>query len=595
MDGEGRVYHLGIRRGDVAARVVSVGDRGRATLVASFLSPLPGESAVRRVESKRGFVVHTGSFEGVPVSVVATGMGAPMMDFVVRECRACVDPDRQMAFARLGTCGLLRPDLPVGAMVVASPGAVFVRRNPDAWAEEEEEEEEEETPGTTTAAPRGADGDDFEPSSPPYALTKPAPADPELTRVLLERLRANLADAAKAAEARDDDDDEGREGYSGREVVYSVHEGLDVTADSFYSSQGRVGTSFDDRNADLLDRVVGEAPDAASLQMETFHLLDLARASGGSVVAAACAIGLANRRSNEFIAADRVEALERIGGASVLEALARIRLRGEENGRALAFDVVRASEPAPESEPESESEEAAAGERETTDAKKQSATRARASTFRIGLGGKNQPRRPYAYAFTDESATSESASGGSASGGSASGGSASEPSSASVSAPSTGPAPSAASSSRMNPFAYVASLVSAYSSRSRELAARMKSLGLAGFTAYGINNTVYYTLAFTAAWTLRGIPPESAATLGATFRAAGEVMALVWAGSQVTKLARFALAIAMAPKIDERMEAWGRETGWGKERTFATVTFGCFLGSAAFFAALIVAKGLAAR
>lgn len=147
----------------------------------------------------------------------------------------------------------------------------------------------------------------------------------------------------------------------------------------------------------------------------------------------------------------------------------------------------------------------------------------------------------------------------------------------------------------MKPFAYVASLVSAYSSRSRELAARMKSLGLAGFTAYGINNTVYYTLAFTAAWTLRGIPPESAATLGATFRAAGEVMALVWAGSQVTKLARFALAIAMAPKIDERMEAWGRETGWGKERTFATVTFGCFLGSAAFFAALIVAKGLAAR
>ena len=590
------MYHLGIRRGDVAARVVSVGDRGRATLVASFLSPLPGESAVRRVESKRGFVVHTGSFEGVPVSVVATGMGAPMMDFVVRECRACVDPERQMAFARLGTCGLLRPDLPVGAMVVASPGAVFVRRNPDAWAEEEEEEEEEEeTPGTTTAAPRGADGDDFEPSSPPYALTKPAPADPELTRVLLERLRANLADAAKAAEARDDDDDEGREGYSGREVVYSVHEGLDVTADSFYSSQGRVGTSFDDRNADLLDRVVGEAPDAASLQMETFHLLDLARASGGSVVAAACAIGLANRRSNEFIAADRVEALERIGGASVLEALARIRLRGEENGRALAFDVVRASEPAPESEPESESEEAAVGERETTDAKKQSATRARASTFRIGLGGKNQPRRPYAYAFTDESATSESASGGSASGGSASGGSASEPSSASVSAPSTGPAPPAASSSRMNPFAYVASLVSAYSSRSRELAARMKSLGLAGFTAYGINNTVYYTLAFTAAWTLRGIPPESAATLGATFRAAGEVMALVWAGSQVTKLARFALAIAMAPKIDERMEAWGRETGWGKERTFATVTFGCFLGSAAFFAALIVAKGVAAR
>ena len=40
--------------------------------------------------------------------------------------------------------------------------------------------------------------------------------------------------------------------------------------------------------------------------METFHLFDLARCSRGSIEAAACAIGLAQRTSNDFIASSRV-------------------------------------------------------------------------------------------------------------------------------------------------------------------------------------------------------------------------------------------------------------------------------------------------
>jgi uridine phosphorylase len=37
------------------------------------------------VPSARGFVTHTGKFNGVPVSIVATGMGIAMADFVARE------------------------------------------------------------------------------------------------------------------------------------------------------------------------------------------------------------------------------------------------------------------------------------------------------------------------------------------------------------------------------------------------------------------------------------------------------------------------------------------------------------------------------
>jgi uridine phosphorylase len=71
----------------VANRVLSVGDAGRAERIAALLDA----GSARIVRSSRGFVTHTGTFNGVAVSIIATGMGYPMMDFVVRETRAVVN------------------------------------------------------------------------------------------------------------------------------------------------------------------------------------------------------------------------------------------------------------------------------------------------------------------------------------------------------------------------------------------------------------------------------------------------------------------------------------------------------------------------
>lgn len=48
--------------------------------------------------------------------------------------------------------------------------------------------------------------------------------------------------------------------------------------------QGRVGLFFDDRNETLVDGLISEFPDVVSLEMETFHLLDLARVSKGKLL-----------------------------------------------------------------------------------------------------------------------------------------------------------------------------------------------------------------------------------------------------------------------------------------------------------------------
>ena len=134
----------------------------------------------------------------------------------------------------------------------------------------------------------------------------------------------------------------------------------------------------------------------------------------------------------------------------------------------------------------------------------------------------------------------------------------------------------------------MASFFAASSRRVSALAAQVKDLGMAGMTAYGILNTLYYTLAFTTAWSFRSIPANL--SLAAAFRVAGECMALVWAGAQVTKIARLGLAVAGAPKMDQGIKSICAKTGWAYRNVFTCVVFGCFLGSAAFFSMLVVAK-----
>lgn len=99
--------------------------------------------------------------------------------------------DGEMAFVRLGTCGALQPPARLGSLVVSDPGAILIRRNPDAF---------------------GAEGEAL--GLPPYTFSQPIPSDPVLSLALqLEAAR-----------------------LLGPEGVCS---GLNATADSFYCSQGR--------------------------------------------------------------------------------------------------------------------------------------------------------------------------------------------------------------------------------------------------------------------------------------------------------------------------------------------------------------------
>ena len=271
----GRVTHLGVAAGELANRIVSVGSLSRAKTLRDCLDK-PSEAF--ELTSDRGFTTYTGTFGGERVSIVATGMGSPMMDFLVREARASVSGP--MLVVRYGSCGGLREDALPGTVVVNTTGAVYVQRNYDAFASEEGKGKKRSAAGAA-----------------PYLVS-----------------RKVAPDATLAASARD----ALRDALGGKLV-----EGLNASADSFYGSQGRIDANFDDRNDGVVESVQAEHPEVASMEMESFQLLHLARCAlpAGAVRAATAAIVCANRGSADVITKEALHDLEKRGGRAMLKAV----------------------------------------------------------------------------------------------------------------------------------------------------------------------------------------------------------------------------------------------------------------------------------
>lgn len=271
----GRVTHLGLADGELADRVVVVGSVARAHLIAEFLEPEVPGGELFVVTSDRGFTTYTGLYAGRRVSVVSIGMGLAMMDFFVREGRSVVEGP--MHIVRYGTCGVVKADVKVGAISVATEGSVLLQRNYAAFAHSSLE-------GTE-----------------PYILSEVCPADHALSDEVVKALTNEVG-------------------------AESVVLGLNASADSFYGSQGRVDPHFRDDNVDVVDKATERHPSLVTFEMETFQLLHLAACCHpeAPIKAAAAVINVANRHTGAVVDGERLKALERDGGKAILAALAAI-------------------------------------------------------------------------------------------------------------------------------------------------------------------------------------------------------------------------------------------------------------------------------
>ncbi|HYI61793.1 MAG TPA: purine-nucleoside phosphorylase [Acidimicrobiales bacterium] len=103
--------HISAAPGDVAPVCLMPGDPRRARHIAETL--LDDARLVTDVRNMEGF---TGTHQGQPVSVVAHGMGIPSVSVYATELVRQYGVERLI---RVGSCGSLRPDLPLRSVVVA--------------------------------------------------------------------------------------------------------------------------------------------------------------------------------------------------------------------------------------------------------------------------------------------------------------------------------------------------------------------------------------------------------------------------------------------------------------------------------------------
>lgn len=124
INGDGTIFHLHLKPENIADNIILVGDQNRVEAVANFFD------TVEFTVQNREFKTVTGTKNGKRITVVSTGIGTDNIDIVLTELDALANIDlqtrlpktqhRTLNIIRIGTCGSLQADIPVGTPVVTA-------------------------------------------------------------------------------------------------------------------------------------------------------------------------------------------------------------------------------------------------------------------------------------------------------------------------------------------------------------------------------------------------------------------------------------------------------------------------------------------
>jgi uridine phosphorylase len=118
-----RQYHIALERGELAEYVLLVGDPGRVARVAARWDAIEVE------RSNREITTATGTYRGMRISCLSTGMGTDNVEIVLAEVMEITDAP---TFIRVGSSGALQPEIRLGDLIV-STGAVRLENTTDFY------------------------------------------------------------------------------------------------------------------------------------------------------------------------------------------------------------------------------------------------------------------------------------------------------------------------------------------------------------------------------------------------------------------------------------------------------------------------------
>jgi uridine phosphorylase len=126
---DGSIFHLHLLPGDIADKIIIVGDPGRVDMFGTLLDD------VRVRKENREFRTITGTLDGSEITIISSGIGTDNIDILINELDALVNIDLKtgevkeepvsLTFIRLGTSGGLRADIPAGSCVLTETAIGF--------------------------------------------------------------------------------------------------------------------------------------------------------------------------------------------------------------------------------------------------------------------------------------------------------------------------------------------------------------------------------------------------------------------------------------------------------------------------------------
>lgn len=129
LNKDGSLYHLALRKGEVAEKIITVGDPERVSEVSRHFDRIEVERKARE------FVSCTGILNGERLSVISTGIGTDNVDIVMNELHSLfhidlrtgepLDTTTKLTFLRLGTSGTIRENIPVDSILASEAALGF--------------------------------------------------------------------------------------------------------------------------------------------------------------------------------------------------------------------------------------------------------------------------------------------------------------------------------------------------------------------------------------------------------------------------------------------------------------------------------------
>ena len=129
INADGSAFHLHLQPQYLADKVILVGDPGRVNTVARHFDSVEYEV------SSREFHTITGTYQGKRITVQSTGIGCDNIDITVNELDSLANINyqtrednpvfRQLTMVRIGTCGGLQPETPIGTFIASQKSIGF--------------------------------------------------------------------------------------------------------------------------------------------------------------------------------------------------------------------------------------------------------------------------------------------------------------------------------------------------------------------------------------------------------------------------------------------------------------------------------------